>query len=73
MDSPQRVVLDIDSTEIRVYGNQEYHQGDLFPRVGFIVTNLSLPSRAAVRFYDKRGTSEQWIKEGKQAVRMTRL
>jgi hypothetical protein len=24
-------------------------------------------------FYNKRGTSEQWIKEGKQAVKMTRL
>jgi Transposase DDE domain group 1 len=28
---------------------------------------------AVVRFYNKRGTSEQWIKEGKQAVKMTRL
>ncbi len=26
-----------------------------------------------VRFYNKRGTSEQLIKEGKQAVKMTRL
>ena len=26
-----------------------------------------------VRFYNKRGTAEQWIKEGKQAVKMTRL
>jgi hypothetical protein len=41
--------------------------------VGFIVTNLELPSRAVVRFYSKRGTPEQWIKEGKQAVEMTRL
>jgi hypothetical protein len=41
--------------------------------VGFIVTNLTLPSRAVVRFYNKRGTAEQWIKEGKQAVNMTRL
>ena len=24
-------------------------------------------------FYNKSGTSEQWIKEGKQAVKMTRL
>ena len=30
-------------------------------------------SRAVVRFYNKRGTAEQWIKEGKQAVKMTRL
>jgi Transposase DDE domain group 1 len=28
---------------------------------------------AVVRFYNKRGTAEQWIKEGKQAVKMTRL
>jgi hypothetical protein len=26
-----------------------------------------------VRFYNKSGTAEQWIKEGKQAVAMTRL
>jgi hypothetical protein len=51
----------------------EFHFGELFPRVGFIVTNLSLPSRAVVRFYNKRGTAEQWIKEGKQAARWTRL
>jgi hypothetical protein len=51
----------------------EYHAGELFPRLGFIVTNLETPSRAVVRFYNKRGTAEQWIKEGKQAVKMTRL
>ncbi len=51
----------------------EFHFGELFPRVGFIVTNLSMSSRAVVRFYNKRGTAEQWIKEGKQAVKMTRL
>ena len=41
--------------------------------MGFIVTNLETPSWAVVRFYNKRGTAEQWIKEGKQAVKMTRL
>ena len=40
---------------------------------GFIVTNLRLTSRAVIRFYNKRGTAELWIKEGKQAVKMTRL
>jgi hypothetical protein len=34
---------------------------------------LSLRSRVVVRFYNTRGTAEQWIKEGKQAVKMTRL
>ena len=52
-------------TARRVVAKVEDHPGELFPRVGFIVTNLTLPSRAVVRFYDKRGTAEQWIKEGK--------
>jgi hypothetical protein len=37
------------------------------------VTNLETDRRAVVRFYNKRGTAEQWIKEGKQAVKMTRF
>ena len=60
-------------TARRVVAKVEHHAGELFPRVGFIVTNLTLPSRAVVRFYNKRGTAEQWIKEGKKAVKMTRL
>jgi hypothetical protein len=60
-------------TARRVVAKVEFHCGELFPRVGFIVTNLETDSRAVVRFYDKRGTAEQWIKEGKQAVKMTRL
>jgi hypothetical protein len=58
-------------TARRVVAKVEYHAGELFPRVGFIVTNLETPSRAVVRFYNKRGTAEQWM--GKQAVKMTRL
>jgi hypothetical protein len=57
----------------RIVAKVEHHQGELFPRVGFIVTNMSLPSRSVVRFYNKRGTAEQWIKEGKQATHWTRL
>jgi len=57
----------------RVVAKVEFHSGELFPRVGFIVTNLETDSRAVVRFYNKRGTAEQWIREGKQAVKMTRL
>jgi hypothetical protein len=57
----------------RVVAKVEFHSGELFPRVGFIVTNLETDSRAVVRFYNKRGTAEQWIKEGKQAVKTTRL
>jgi hypothetical protein len=51
----------------------EFHLGELFPRIGFIVTNLVADNRAVVRFYNKRGTAEQWKKEGKQAVKMTRV
>jgi hypothetical protein len=61
------------TTARRVVAKVEHHAGELFPRIGFIVTNLTLPSRRVVRFYNKRGTAEQWIKEGKQAVKMTRL
>ena len=51
----------------------EWHQGELFPRVGFIVTNLSRSDERVVKFYNGRGTAEQWIKEGKTAVKWTRL
>ena len=57
----------------RVVAKVEFHCEELFPRMGFIVTSLAASSRAVVRFYNKRGTAEQWIKEGKQAVAMTRL
>ncbi|HKV44904.1 MAG TPA: IS1380 family transposase [bacterium] len=57
----------------RVVAKVEFHCGELFPRVGFIVTTLETDNRAVVRFYNKRGTAEQWIREGKQAVKMTRL
>jgi hypothetical protein len=47
--------------------------GELYPRVGFIVTNMSRPAERVVAFYNKRGTVEQWIKEGKGAIKWTRL
>ena len=81
IDAQQRIVLDMDSTEIPVYGQQEnsaynghfespcfslpgaswktarrvvakveFHFGGLFPRVGFIVTNLETDSRSVMRF-----------------------
>jgi hypothetical protein len=45
----------------------------LYPRVGFIVTNLKSPAERVVKFYNGRGTAEQWIREGKAALRWTRL
>jgi len=57
----------------RVVAKMEWHQGELFPRVGFIVTNLNYPPKGIVRFYNGRGTAEHWIKEGKYALNWTRL
>jgi Transposase DDE domain group 1 len=57
----------------RVVAKVEWHQGELYPRVGFIVTNLTRPSRRVTKFYNGRGTAEQWIREGKYALRWTRL
>ena len=37
------------------------------------VTNLSRPAERVVAFYNQRGTAEQWIKEGKNAIKWTRL
>ena len=57
----------------RVVAKVEWHAGELFPRVGFIVTNLNKYSQNVVKFYNGRGTAEQWIKEGKNAVKWTKL
>ena len=57
----------------RVIAKIEWHQGELFPRIGFIITNLSARAEKVVRFYNQRGNCEQWIKEGKYALNWTRL
>jgi len=61
-DKPRRVVAKV-----------EWHQEELFPRVGFIVTTMSAKPEGIVHFYNGRGTAEQWIKEGKYALNWTRL
>ena len=43
----------------RVTAKVEWHPGELYPRVGFIVTNMSRPAERVVAFYNKRGTCEQ--------------
>jgi len=50
----------------RVVAKVEWHPGELYPRVGFIVTNLARPAERVV-------TCEQFIKEGKGAIKWTRL
>ena len=57
----------------RVVAKVEWHRGELYPRVGFLVTNLTRPPERVVKFYNGRGTAEQWIREGKAALRWTRL
>ena len=57
----------------RVVVKVEWHPGELYPRVGFIVTNLLRHAERVVAFYNGRGTAEQWIKEGKNAAKWTRL
>ena len=43
------------------------------PRVGLIVTNLSRSAKRVTWFYNQRGKAEQYIKEGKNAIKSTRL
>ena len=57
-DKPRRVVSKI-----------EWHPGELYPRVGFVVTNLGRPAERVIASYNQRGMAEQWIKEGKNAIR----
>ena len=63
----------------RVVAKVEWHPGELYPRVGLdplrgsSVTNMTRPAERVVMFYNQRGTAEQWIKEGKNAVTWTRL
>ena len=57
----------------RVVAKVEWHPSELYPRVGFIVTNLARPAQRVVAFYNQRGTAEQWLKEGKGAIKWTRL
>ena len=47
--------------------------GELFPRVGFVVATPTVSAERVLEFYQLRGTAEQWIKEGKYALKLTRL
>ena len=57
----------------RVAAKAKWHQWELFPRVGFILTNLLIRTEGVVNFYNGRGMAEQWIKEGKYTLNWTRL
>jgi hypothetical protein len=56
-----------------VVAKVEWHPGELYPRVGFIVSNLPRSAEGIAAFYNQRGRCEQHIKEGKNAIKWTRL
>ena len=53
----------------RVICKIEWHQGELFPRVGFIVTNSRQDDMDVIEIYNGRGDVENRIKEGKNTLR----
>ena len=63
----------------RVVAKVEWHPGEPHPRVGLdplCGTSVNKLSRSAERvtwFYNQRGKAEQYIKEGKNAIKWTRL
>ena len=54
----------------RVVAKVEWHPSELFPRVGFIVTNLSRSAERVTLFYNQRGKAEQCIKERQERDQM---
>jgi hypothetical protein len=57
----------------RAVAKVEWLPGAVFPRVGFVFTNLPMEPDWVIHVYNQRGTAEQHIKEGKQAINWTRL
>ena len=57
----------------RIVAKVEWHPGELYPRVGFIVSDLARSAEGIVAFYNHRGTCEQHIREGKNAIKWARL
>lgn len=51
----------------------EWHPGEHYPRIGFVVTDLRLDTNYVVVFYDQRHTVQQWIEEDRNSVKWTRL
>ncbi len=53
----------------RVVAKIEWRRGELFPRIGFVVTNSRLPAGKVIKVYNGRGDVENRIKEGKNTLR----
>jgi hypothetical protein len=47
----------------------EWHRGELFPRIGFVVNNSRLPAGKVIKVYNGRAEIENRIKEGKNTLR----
>lgn len=57
----------------RVVVKLERPEGELFFQPTFIVTNMNLPAKQVVRFYQNQGTMENLIKEGKNGFAFDQL
>ncbi len=57
----------------RVVARVERHRGDLFPKIGFVVTNPLMEPDRIIRFYNQRGTAERHVEKGRQVINRTRL
>jgi hypothetical protein len=57
----------------RVAAKIEWHWGEHYPCVDFMVTNTARPAANAVAFYNKRRTWELWMNKGKGVIQLTRL
>ena len=53
----------------RVVAKIEWHRGELFPRIGFVVTSSRLPAGRIIKVYNGRAEIENRIKEGKNTLR----
>jgi hypothetical protein len=57
----------------RVVAKVEWYPGELFPRVGFVVTTLIASDERVYELYNRRGTAERYITDGKYALKWTQL
>ncbi len=53
----------------RAVAKIEWQRGELFPRIGFVITNSRLPAGKVIKVYNGRAEIENRIKEGKNTLR----
>jgi hypothetical protein len=53
----------------RVVAKIEWHRGELFPRIAFVITSSRLPAIKVIKVYNGRAEIENRIKEGKNTLR----